>query len=86
MLTDNATISWHGQYEADGCGFFVQIEGRRYKASNEELIGDEFKTLDDSASVQLEYTILPNKIVYSCHDAPWPYEIDGIEIISIQAL
>ena len=79
------TISWEGEYEVDGCGFFIFIENNKYKAINEDIIGDEFKT-DTSSSAQIEYIDLHEKIDYYCGDAPWSYEIDGIEIITITKL
>ncbi len=78
-------IYWEGEYEYDGCGFFIQIGELRYKASNEEKIGNEFKTSKQSPA-QLEYIILDDKIIYHCGDLPSASKIDGIEIISIQKL
>ncbi len=80
--TSNATISWHGEYEVDGCGFFITLDNHEYKPENESIIGDEFK--NGSQSVIIEYKIT-NKIVESaCGDLPESTKTDGIKIISIE--
>ncbi len=83
--TKEVFISWHGDYEVDGCGFFILIDLIRYKASNEEMIGEEFKT-EEIMSALIEYENLGKKTQYLCGDSPFPEEINMLKIHSIEKL
>ena len=85
-LNSVAIVNWTGAYEVDGCGFFIKINNKEYKAVNEEIIGDEFRTFFDSSYAQLKYINLNTKIYYLCGDLPFEQKIDGIEILSIEKL
>ena len=79
----DAILLWRGEYEADGCGIFLYINGKTYKPNNENEIGEEFKE-NSALNVTIDYK-LPNKdIEYHCGDAPEPQKEKSIEIISIK--
>lgn len=85
-LNSVALVIWTGAYEVDGCGFFIKINNREYKAVNEEIIGNEFRSFFDSSYAQLKYINLGTKIYYLCGDFPFVQKIEGIEIIEIEKL
>ena len=59
-----ATLRWTGPLAADGCGFFVDIEGKEYKPSNEEVIPESFKERD-SSQVQIQYKVLKDLVNFN---------------------
>ena len=78
----DAIIRWTGEYKVDGCGFFIDLNGKTYKPDNENKISEEFKK--NSAAVVIDYR-LPNKdIEYNCGDLPEKQKANAIEIISIK--
>jgi hypothetical protein len=82
-LTSTATVQWTGDYAVDGCGFFVIIDGHKYKPENESIIDSSFSASFES-TVIVEYELLNKKIGSSCGDLPYPTLTDGIKIISIK--
>ena len=79
----DAVLRWTGDYEVDGCGFFIDLNGKTYKPDNEDKISGEFKKNSPSAVV-IDYR-LPNKdIEYNCGDLPEKQKANAIEIISIK--
>ena len=80
-----ATLRWKGDYSYDGCGFFIDIDGKTYKPENEEIIGNEFR-VHEPISVILKFKILQQKVKYLCGDFYKTKEIEGIKIFSIQGM
>ena len=78
----DASVRWKGEYAVDGGGFFVEIDNKTYKAENEEIIGEEFKT-DRPVPALIEFKLLNKKIEYFCDDMPYKNKIEGIKIFSI---
>lgn len=76
-------LSWTGEYEVDGCGFFLTISGQEYKPENESIIKESFKNGAD-ANVMVEYQLLNRQIESWCGDMPAAILTDGIKIISIE--
>ena len=83
--TKEVFITWHGEYEVDGCGFIILINLVEYKASNEELIGDEFKTTEIMKAL-IEYEDLGNKSLYYCGDSQNPEEFNLIKLFTIEKI
>ena len=83
ILENDAVLRWTGEYAVDGCGFFIIINGHKYKPENESIISENFK-MNHDIEVIIEYKNLDKKIERSCGDLPIPDLIDGIEIISIE--
>ena len=77
----NAKLIWTGDYEVDGCGFFVEIDSIKYKPENEEIIPPDFKSYD-TLTVTLQYLDLHHEIETYCF-SPTPIMEKAIEIISI---
>ena len=85
IFKNKAVLKWMGDYAVDGCGFFVIINGHKYKPENESAIDDSFKT-DHDIDILIEYKILNKKIDIWCSYLPEVTSIDGIEVISINRI
>ena len=85
IIYATATLRWTGPLAADGCGFFVDIEGKEYKPSNEEVIPESFMD-SDSSQVQIQYRVLKEPIEYSCGMLPVRYfsSIELLEVTNLQ--
>jgi hypothetical protein len=83
--TAQATLLWTGEVAADGCGFEVVMDGRKYIPENEAAIDDSFKQRE-STQVQLEFVRLPEPIDRRCGMLPQPRILDAIQVISIKQL
>ncbi|EMR01847.1 hypothetical protein [Cesiribacter andamanensis] len=68
-ITAEATLRWTGMLAADGCGFFLDINGKEYKPSNEEAIPESFQQTD-SSPVVVTYRLLEKPLEYSCGMMP----------------
>lgn len=80
--TATATLLWTGEVAADGCGFEILIDGKKYLPANEEAIADTYKS-SDSTQVQLEFERLQEQIDRRCGMLPQPRIMDAVRIISI---
>lgn len=80
--TATATLFWTGEIAADGCGFEIVMDGRKYLAENEDAIDEAFKS-SDSTQVQLEFVRLPEPIDRRCGMLPQPRVMDAIRVVSI---
>ncbi|MFD3003520.1 hypothetical protein ACFS7Z_24395 [Pontibacter toksunensis] len=83
--TATATLLWTGEVAADGCGFEVMIDGKKYLPANEAAIDDAFKS-SDSTRVQLEFVRLQEQIDRRCGMLPQPRIMDAVRVISITPL
>lgn len=84
VLKNDAVLKWQGNYENDGCGFLFIINNQEYKAENEDVISDGFKTDDPATNVTVEYELLDKKIEKSCYDSPTTFSFNGIKVISVK--
>ncbi len=82
-FTSEATLRWTGMLAADGCGFFLDIDGKEYKPSNEEIIPETFQQ-HDASSVRVTYEILEEPLEYTCGMLPARYS-STIKITEIVA-
>ena len=82
VLQKQAVLHWQGDYAVDGCGFFVEIDSKMYKPSNEQIISDRYKQ-NSETQVSVRFRYLDHKINSYCFDAPSAIASDGIEIIEI---
>ena len=85
-LNSIALLNWTGNYEVDGCGFIIELNEQEYKAANEDMIDEIFKSFYDPVQVRLEYINLKKKQGYFCGDLPFAIEYYMIEILSIEKL
>ncbi len=67
-VAPDATLIWTGDYDADGCGFFIEIDSVEYKAENEGIIPPAFK-VDHPLSVSIQYIDLYYDMEYYCGDS-----------------
>jgi hypothetical protein len=81
--TDNGVLDWDGEYEVDGCGFFIIIDDNTYKPVNESIIPDSLKK-DELTNIKVEYYIQKDPVELFCYDSPDIILSDAIEIISIE--
>jgi len=80
--TATATLLWTGEIAADGCGFEIVIDGKKYLPENEDAIDEAYKG-SDSTQVQLEFVRLPEPIDRRCGMLPQPRVMDAIRLVSI---
>lgn len=80
--TATATLVWTGEVAADGCGFEIVIDGKKYLPENEDAIDEAYKD-SDSTQVQLEFVRLPEPIDRRCGMLPQPRIMDAIRLVSI---
>ena len=78
-IATDATLIWTGEYDVDGCGFFIEIDSVEYKAENEEIIPPAFK-VDYPLSVSIQYIDLLYDIEYSCGDSISTNKIKAIKL------
>ncbi|MDX5436587.1 MAG: hypothetical protein LPK03_05295 [Pontibacter sp.] len=84
-ITTEATLLWSGEIAADGCGFEIEIDGKKYLPENEEAIPAQFKDAE-SSEVKLTYLPLENQIDRRCGMIPQPRVMDAVKVISVTAL
>jgi len=75
-------VRWTGDYQVDGCGFFVEIDSIRHKPFNEDYFSDDFQILNDTI-VEMKYLDLNKEITSQCGEG-FPFKIRGIEILDIK--
>lgn len=81
VLSGIGILSWTGDYELDGCGYFIVIDNQQYKPDNEEILDDSYKSIVD-LPVAIKYK-LAGKITKSCFDSPVSNQYNAISIVSI---
>ncbi|RIJ34246.1 hypothetical protein [Pontibacter oryzae] len=84
-MKTKATLHWSGEIAADGCGFEVEIEGKRYLPENEDAIPAAFKA-SETSEIQLEYEALPEPIDRRCGMLPEPRVMPAIHVIKVEAI
>lgn len=84
-LTSTATLYWTGEIAADGCGFEIEIAGKRYLPEDESAIPAKYKE-QDSSRVQLKYKALPEPIDRRCGMMPQPRVKPAIQVLQVEAL
>ena len=84
-VTSDALLSWEGEYEVDGCGFFITVDDKTYKPENEEFINDSFKVSSLAGTeVTITYQQLDTAIEKYCGDLPTPTTTPGIKLLSLE--
>ena len=79
-----ATLIWTGEYEADGCGFFVDIDSVRYKPQNEDFIDDRFqRSAYPAEQIVITYKELSIEKAFYCDHMPEAQSYPWIEILSL---
>ena len=84
IQTEEGIIQWEGAYEVDGCGYFIIIDGIKYKPANESDINDEFKS-GNRMNVRVQFE-RQGQITYQCGDLPYAIKAEGIKIITIEKI
>ena len=66
IFVPDASLIWTGDYDVDGCGFFVETNGNVYKPENEGIIPPEYRI--DTLSITVQFIDLLYEIDYYCGD------------------
>lgn len=82
IFEQDAKLIWTGEYDVDGCGFFIEIDTIQYKPENEGIIPPEYKK-SEPLEVTVQYIDLLYEIEYSCGDLPDPQKSKAIKLTSI---
>ena len=82
LIEPNAKLIWTGNYDVDGCGFFVEIDSVLYKPENEGILPPEYRT-DNPLDVTVQYIDLLYEIEYSCGDLPDVQKSKAIKLTSM---
>ena len=80
-LKSDAVLEWRGEYEIDGCGFFILMNDKEYKPVNEEIIDNSFKS--GNTNIIIEYELSDKKIETLCYDSHSPIEYAGIKGVEL---
>lgn len=76
-----AILKWTGAYAVDGCGYFIEMNSKRYKPENENIIDDRFQS-ETGINVIIEFEYLEENIQVSCGFS-MPQLEEGIKLYSI---
>ena len=85
-LESEAILLFTGDYAADGCGYFIELDSIRYKPTEEDSIDSRFQELGLRAKVLIEYELPEILIGKYCGDVSEPTTAPGIRLISIKEL
>ncbi|PKV75870.1 hypothetical protein [Pontibacter ramchanderi] len=81
--TAEATLIWSGEYMVDGCGFEVEIDGKRFKPENENEIDAAFK-VEGELPVIITYEKLGRQLDIRCGLSTQSRAMDAIRIITVK--
>lgn len=85
VMYGTALLIWSGVYEADGCGFFLEIDEVRYKPEDETAINNRFRDdLSPQTEVTVEYQIPGTDVVKLCGNIPDSTSTPGVRILSLR--
>ena len=82
LIEPNARLIWTGNYDVDGCGFFVEIDSVLYKPENEGILPPEYRT-EDPLDVTVQYIDLLYEIEYSCGDLQEVQKAKALKLTSM---
>lgn len=84
VIESHAVLKFRGDYEVDGCGFFIVIGSIEYKPENESFIDASLKTSED-VPVIVQYEKSDKELKSFCE---WgvPKINQAIKIISIKRI
>ena len=80
IFVPDAKLIWTGDYDVDGCGFFVETNGNIYKPENEGIIPPEYR-VSDSLSITVQFIDLLYDIDYYCGDSPDKQSAKAIKLV-----
>ena len=81
--TNDATLIWSGEYMVDGCGFEVEIDGKRFKPENESEMDEAFK-VEGETPVIITYEKLGRQLDIRCGLSTQSRAMDAIRVITIK--
>ena len=79
MYENNAKLIWTGEYDVDGCGFFIEVDSIMYKPENEGIIPPDYRKAEP-LSITVQYIELQYEIEYYCGDSPTPQKSEAIKL------
>lgn len=80
IFVPDAKLIWTGDYDVDGCGFFIESYGNIYKPENEGIIPPEYR-VSDSLSITVQFIDLLYEIDYYCGDNPNKQSAKAIKLV-----
>ncbi len=84
--TSEAILLWTGDYAADGCGYFIELDSIRYKPIDEDSIDNRYQELGLRTRVFIEYELPEILIGKYCGNVSEPTTAPGIRLYSIKEL
>lgn len=81
--TADALLIWSGEYMVDGCGFEVEIDGKRYKPDNENDIDEAFK-VEGEIPVLITFERLGRQLDIRCGLSTQSRAMDAIRVVSVK--
>lgn len=82
-VTKDGILYWQGEYNQNGCGFFLIIDNVEYKPRNEVFIDSRYK-ITGRINVTVEFILLNEIIEYRCGGNPNIEERESIDILSVR--
>jgi len=82
LYESNAKLIWTGDYDVNGCGYYIEIDSLIYKPENEFIIPRAFKS-SDTLSVTVQYFDLLYDKEYLCGDQKVKQKHQVIKLTSI---
>jgi hypothetical protein len=83
--TTDATLIWSGEYMVDGCGFEVEIDGKRFKPDNENEIDEAFK-VEGETPVIITFEKLGRQLDIRCGLSTQSRAMDAIRVLTVKKL
>ncbi|MBD1395809.1 hypothetical protein H9Q13_01415 [Pontibacter sp. JH31] len=84
IVESTATLTWSGDYAADGCGYRIEIDEQIYKPGNEQDIAESFKS-SEPIPVDVKFILQGRKDI-QCGMLPASQSVQFIQIISIKKI
>jgi hypothetical protein len=81
--TSDATLIWSGEYMVDGCGFEVEIDGKRFKPDNENEIDEAFK-VEGETPVLITFEKLGRQLDIRCGLSTQSRAMDAIRVVTVK--
>jgi hypothetical protein len=81
--TADATLIWSGEYMVDGCGFEVEIDGKRFKPDNENEIDEAFK-VEGETPVIITFEKLGRQLDIRCGLSTQSRAMDAIRVVTVK--
>lgn len=82
LIDSNAYLIWTGDFDQDGCGYFVQIDTTMYKPVNEAILPFAYKR-EEPLSITVQYIDLLMDVEYTCGDSKETQKAPAIKLTTV---